>query len=267
VELDLFAANTRHLELGIAARVARGFLAYAESQDLTLDLTEGRVPHPFDSHPPLLTRLDALGQRGIADQAPRLLAETPADSWLSAIDGAGETETRLWAAYELRFFAEHELTLAFRYLPSTVEEAEHVARSFPPLPFYSVDDGPLVLDHTGLRFVGSGERIAFHEVTSVQTKRRFLFQQSLILSRSPETDPMKLASRALPDTRSLGPTFTVELGAMKHERALFLRSFADYSARFRMAVAAHLAAADRAKSLHRTGSAPGTDPAAQTGLN
>jgi len=53
------------------------------------------------------------------------------ESWFAEIGDAERIELELWTAYEARFQAAHEQSLAYRYLPSTPEEIAHVERFFP----------------------------------------------------------------------------------------------------------------------------------------
>jgi hypothetical protein len=48
---------------------------------------------------------------------------------------APRIEERLWAAYEQRFAANHEQSLAYRYEPANEEEKAVVLRYFPPVSF------------------------------------------------------------------------------------------------------------------------------------
>ena len=51
IEQELFSANVRQEQVGIAARVENGFTTYATSSSLLGDLGAMQFPHPFDSHP------------------------------------------------------------------------------------------------------------------------------------------------------------------------------------------------------------------------
>jgi len=133
VEAGLFNRDTGHQTLDIGSRVAAGFMDYARGPHLVSDLSARSFPHPFDSHPPLVARLSALsvtlGNTGVANA----VTASPGGTWFTEIGDAERIEASLWQAYEARFQAAHEESLAYRYLPTTPEERAHVERYFPPL--------------------------------------------------------------------------------------------------------------------------------------
>ena len=131
IEEELFTKNVRQEELGITARVAAGFTAYATSSSLYGDLSGTRFPHPFDSHPPLDARLAAVRAPLVPSHYAKLLTAPVRSSWLHDIDGADDLERQMWKTYEDRFSAAHEETLAWRYAPATDEEKQLVEKYFP----------------------------------------------------------------------------------------------------------------------------------------
>lgn len=60
-----------------------------------------------------------------------MLTKPVSESWLSAVDGADEIERKMWQAYEGRFAAAHQESLAWRYVPATAEERAIVEKYFP----------------------------------------------------------------------------------------------------------------------------------------
>lgn len=128
VEASLFGRDAEHETLDIGSRVAAGFQDYARGPHLVSDLSAQSFPHPFDSHPPLGARLSALGVNLGNTAVANAVTATPAETWFSEIGGAEQIESTLWRAYEARFQAAHEASLAYRYLPSTAEEWAHVER-------------------------------------------------------------------------------------------------------------------------------------------
>jgi hypothetical protein len=108
-------------------------MEYARGPHLASDLSAQSFPHPFDSHPPLGARLSALGVNLGNTGVSNAVTAAPAETWFSEITDADLIEASLWAAYESRFQAAHEMSLAYRYLPSTAEQRVHVERFFPPV--------------------------------------------------------------------------------------------------------------------------------------
>ncbi len=140
VEADLFSSREQQRNVAIAERVALGFAQYAGSPVVHEDLGGSVTPHPFDSHPPLVARLENVGEKLAQDDVVRVLLEPSTSSWVSAILEADAIEARLWGAYEARFTQAHDLMLAYRYEPSNEAERQHVEKHFPPLTFAGKED-------------------------------------------------------------------------------------------------------------------------------
>lgn len=147
VETALFETDSVHESLDLVARIERGFGDYARSPKVAFDLVTTHIPHPFDSHPPLLERIAHVGSTVKEDQFSAILTERPTETYFDAIDEAAAIEGRLWRIYEERFRTNHELALAHRYVPSTPAEQALVEKHFPRVEFASRKaDEQLVLD-------------------------------------------------------------------------------------------------------------------------
>jgi Zn-dependent protease with chaperone function len=154
-ERSLFRQLRQHEgELAIRDRIDAGLGAYVLSAQFTHALRSTRTPHPFDSHPLLEERLANVRAKVAVEQASSLLQERPAHSWADEVDTAGAIEQRLWGAYEARFRQNHEISLAFRYLPANEEERRHVERFFPPKEFALPRDRTLRVTYRGLELPG-----------------------------------------------------------------------------------------------------------------
>jgi hypothetical protein len=131
VESSLFDRDKGLDRIDIATNVASGFMDYARGPNLVSDLSARSFPHPFDSHPPLGARMQAVGVTIDNAAVANAVTATATDTWFNEIGGAEEIEAKLWQAYEAGFQAAHQESLAYRYLPSTPEERAHVDRYFP----------------------------------------------------------------------------------------------------------------------------------------
>jgi hypothetical protein len=181
VEEALFDKNEQHGELGIAARVAQGFVGYAQSEKLHFDLHQAVTPHPFDSHPPLDQRLVNVQVKLAGSDYNQLLGQQATASWADAILEAEQIEQRLWTAYEKRFAEAHDLALAYRYEPANEQEQRHVEKHFPPLTFASKPEGAEVaLDYAGLAASDWEAKVAFEQVKSAKLEER-MFKKYLDL--------------------------------------------------------------------------------------
>jgi Zn-dependent protease with chaperone function len=135
-ESALFEQTTEHTgALDIAKRVVDGWTAHVASEHFFQELQSVSVPHPFDSHPPLSERVQALGLALSPTAMIDSVTVVPQKTWVQDILTADRIEKALWKLAEDRFTAAHRESLAYRYLPSTDEERQLVETYFPPVTF------------------------------------------------------------------------------------------------------------------------------------
>jgi Zn-dependent protease with chaperone function len=173
VEEALFENEQRNTELSIAQRVAEGFSGYATTEAVHFDLHDAVTPHPFDSHPRLSERIKNVDAHVERAQYGDVLLAPATHSWIEAVAPAQEIEQRLWAAYEARFSAAHELSLAYRYEPANDEERAHVERFFPAVTFEGKQGKPGVsLSYAQIEHAEWDAPLAFSEVASLALNKR-----------------------------------------------------------------------------------------------
>ncbi|MDQ0038394.1 Zn-dependent protease with chaperone function [Variovorax boronicumulans] len=172
VEQKLFAQNRQHDgALGIARFVADGLPPYASSEAFIETMKTADVPHPYDSHPPLLERMRNVDHHVPESVYGAIVATPPEATWADEIETAPAIEQRLWSEYEQRFVQNHELALAYRYEPATEEERIVVLRHFPPLEFALKNNERIVVDYAGLHpSADGGSTIAWDEVKGLTYK-------------------------------------------------------------------------------------------------
>lgn len=181
VEEALFARSEQQESVAIAQRVAHGFAEYARSEAVQGDVNGSVTPHPFDSHPPLAARLRNVGEALSSADVVELLLKPTQASWASAILEADAIEARLWGVYEERFAKAHDLALAYRYVPSTEAERQHVEKHFPPLTFEGKEAGLEVrLDFAQVSCTEWEEPVRLEQVKSASTEER-MFKKYLDL--------------------------------------------------------------------------------------
>ena len=180
VEQGLFDSRRKlEGELGMAASVAAGLPRYARSDAFVDEVDLARVPHPFDSHPPLAQRMQNVGFRLEPEDYGRTVGTPPQGCWAEDIASADAIEQRLWAAYETAFAQQHELSLAYRYWPRTDEEAAVVRKYFPPVEF-SLRKGAIEVNHRGIAPQGE-PALEWDEVKALQYSERS-FGDSLVVT-------------------------------------------------------------------------------------
>jgi Zn-dependent protease with chaperone function len=199
-ERSLFEERAVHEgTLGLRARIDDGLAAHAASQGFLEELRSRPVPHPFDTHPPLPDRIAAVGAAVRPDDAAGLLQARPARTWADDVPTGAAVEERLWAAYEARFQADHEQSLAWRYLPATDEERALVLRHFPDLEFAGKRGAVTRIDHAGLA-LPDGTAVPFAEITAATVEEQ-AFVHRLVLTRR---DAGGSSRKVKVDLRALG---------------------------------------------------------------
>ena len=131
VQLKLFKEERVLESANIAEQLAQGFQTYSVKFAAEHDIGELRASHPFDSHPPLADRLEAVGVPLSPDTARSLLIQQGDGGWYRMIARAEEIERQQWGDFESKFLSMHEASLAYRFLPETEEELAVVVKAFP----------------------------------------------------------------------------------------------------------------------------------------
>ena len=107
---------------------------------------------------------------------------TAGETWFSEIGGAEEIETKLWTAYEARFQAAHEESLAYRYLPSTPEERAHVDRYFPAIAMGPKDSGATwTMDCEQFHYVEWPAAFRWADIVDIKAKDREFRGKALLI--------------------------------------------------------------------------------------
>ncbi|WP_399678365.1 M48 family metallopeptidase [Xenophilus sp.] len=167
----LFSRDERLGEsLGIGHSVASGLPQWAGSEAFMEAMTEGRVPHPYDSHPPLRERMAQVGHVEPEARFAAIVTQPAAATWVDDIATAAEIESRLWAAYEQDFAAEHEHHLAWRYEPASDEERALVLKHFPAQSFALKDGRSVTIAYTGIAPPDGSAEIVWDAVKGLEYK-------------------------------------------------------------------------------------------------
>ncbi|MCC9599747.1 M48 family metallopeptidase [Stieleria sp. JC731] len=151
IEQDLFEFEGSLENAKIATRIETGFGQFAPSFIGEDNIASLQTAHPFDSHPPLSERLEAMGYRIDAPELQQDLSLPGDGSWYHGITNASSFEATQWSDYEDNFRKMHAQSLPYRFLPSTDEEREIVERDFPPVT-YEGKKGTLAIDCDGMTY-------------------------------------------------------------------------------------------------------------------
>jgi len=173
VQQNLFKQERVLETANIAQQIADGFQTFSLRFADQHDIGELHASHPFDSHPTLVDRLEAVGVPLSPQTAESLLGARGDGGWYRMIDNAEEIERQQWDDFEAKFRRLHEESLAYRFLPETDEERAIVVKWFPPL---AIDGklGTLSLDCQQLHFPGWKTPIEYREITKCELNNKVL---------------------------------------------------------------------------------------------
>ena len=165
IQKELFDREQVLQTANICERIEQGFPQFAVSFLSDPRLSSLQTAHPFDTHPPLVQRLAAVGVPLESPDAQRLLATQGDGAWHHRIATAAELERRQWAVFEARFRDYHETTLAYRLLPETEQERAIVEKAFPEVRFDGAD-GSLVINYEKMVYDRWSQPLYFREIAS-----------------------------------------------------------------------------------------------------
>lgn len=178
-------------------------------------LDDCRATHPFDDHPSLTDRLQALGVPIDPEHLQALLAAPGDGRWYYNFDKAEEIECRQWDEFERKFCSQHEQGLAFQLLPESEKEREIVAKWFPEVTF-SGKRSSLALACDWIHFSEWPGRVYFREVTNL------IFMDGWIY---------------VDLTRDENVRVSFKLNALGKEKAAAYKALGEYYGRYRAALA------------------------------
>ncbi|MGV3756640.1 MAG: M48 family metallopeptidase [Verrucomicrobiota bacterium] len=150
VQSTLFETDASMESMDVFQRIEHGFPKFMSESVQGTELGEAGTPHPFDTHPPLQSRLQSMGfevKTALKTDEP---LPAPSDTWFTAIDGAAEMEAAQWKAFEDEFQKVHQTTLAWRFKPQGEAEIAHELKFFPGVQFTSKKGITATLDYEKL---------------------------------------------------------------------------------------------------------------------
>lgn len=166
IETDLFKQEQVMEWANISERIQHGFSDYAAAFASNPERELATQPHPFDTHPPMIDRMQAVGVNPTTEACQAWLALPRDGGWHSYISDADTLERQQWQAYETRFRHNHEVSLSYRFLPETQEEQAIVERAFPLVQIQG-KDGTLSIDFEKISHSTWSIAIAYKEITTI----------------------------------------------------------------------------------------------------
>lgn len=192
LEKEFFDAEEAHEQVNLSERIDGGFLAYTHSFVDKHNVGELATAHPFDSHPPLQQRLEAIGFRATPDAMRDALYDESIGTWFQKIESAEMLERDQWNAYEEQFRQFHENILAYRYIPSNEQEQELVEKFFPPVTHTAAKDRPVAFDFEKVAYEDWDGPIYYREIESMTFENEWGARLDLVVKRNGKNKTIKL---------------------------------------------------------------------------
>ncbi|QDU49464.1 M48 family metallopeptidase [Gimesia panareensis] len=197
VEQEIFEKEEVLESANVSQEIAQGFDNYAGSFLSTPDVSHLQTSHPFDTHPSLEDRLQAVGCP-LESAESQVMLSAPGDGlWYQKIEGAEQLESEQWQAYEDRFRAYHEETLPYRFLPKTDDELAIVVKAFPEVQLEG-KEGLLTIDHAGLNFATWEAPIRFSDLQECQ-----MDENQRLNFMAKDSRPVKLNLKKFPEPQKV----------------------------------------------------------------
>jgi Zn-dependent protease with chaperone function len=133
IEDDLILKSERVESINFLKQIEDGVHHFATNYSFEDGILEQSILHPFDSHPPIYKRINAVGYTLDIEDVRNDVLTNEEDSWYHEINNAQLIEAELMKGFEDDFISAHEENLLYQFIPSTDEETELVEKHFPPV--------------------------------------------------------------------------------------------------------------------------------------
>ncbi len=192
LEQEIFDAEQAHEEINLSERIEGGFANFASAFVDKRDVGELATVHPFDTHPPLQQRLEALGFHPSPDAMRNALFDDTLGPWFEKIDGAEHLERSQWEHYEEQFRQFHEQVLAYRYIPSNETEQELVEKFFPAIQRMAAKDRLVHFDYEKITYEDWDQPLYFREVESMSVENDWGARLDIVIRRDGKKQTIKI---------------------------------------------------------------------------
>ncbi|WDI43926.1 M48 family metalloprotease [Bremerella sp. P1] len=192
LEQEFFEAEEAHEQVNLSQRIDGGFQGFTTAFVDKRDVGQLATAHPFDSHPPLQQRLEALGFRASPDAMRDALYDDSLGPWFEKIDGADELERAQWNHYEERFRQFHEQVLAYRYIPSNEAEQELVEKFFPPVERTAAKDRAVQFNFERVVYEDWDQPLYYREIEGITLETEWGTRLDIVVKRDGKSQTIKL---------------------------------------------------------------------------
>lgn len=166
-ENSLFDKKQQLQKLDLLNTMRVGFQSHVK-ENIGKEILEEKSSHPFDSHPTLFERMEALKVQISPEKVQEIVSTIPTQSWYHDIHDAEKIEAMLMEGYEASFKRDHERALAIQYMPDTEEERIIVEKFYPAKTFTGKGGETIVIDYEKITASADKQTVYFKNISEVQ---------------------------------------------------------------------------------------------------
>lgn len=192
LEQEFFEAEEAHEQVNLSQRIDSGFREFTTAFVDKRDVGQLATAHPFDTHPPLQQRLEALGFRASPDTMRDALYDDSPGPWFEKIDQADTLEHAQWNHYEERFRQFHEQILAYRFIPSNDTEQELVEKFFPPVERMAAKSRAVHFDFEKVVYEDWEQPLYYREIEGMTLETEWTTRLDIVVKRDGKSKTIKL---------------------------------------------------------------------------
>lgn len=176
----LFDSNQEIDYVNFNSRIYEELDDFVEQYDFQESFLNKKIHHPFDSHPALSSRINALSEEVSSSEIKERISQKSVQTWYEEIDKINDIENKLLEQFAESFQYMHEQSLVCRYLPSNAEERILVEKYFPTMEFFT-NDGKysLTIDCEKISYSAWGDDIFYHQIEVVEIKKTLMRKKYL----------------------------------------------------------------------------------------
>ena len=171
--------------LNLCQELEQGYPAFLSKLALSERMIDERVPHPFDTHPTLNSRLGQLGCDAREAIREAATAQAAQDSWYHTIATAQAIEEKMWAEQQRALQSYHSQDLAWRLMPKDEEEAAIVREHFPRIVFRNKKGAEATLEFDRIHLAEWSAPILFNDISSASVEDAWMKKRLTITHTQP----------------------------------------------------------------------------------
>jgi Zn-dependent protease with chaperone function len=152
----------------IALRLEQGFPIFLSGFAKNPKSALSEISHPFDTHPQLRDRIQALGFTMAGICADSTLQAQVLRSWCDSISDAASIEERMWSQQEQLMMNVREINRSMSIIPESEEDLQLLVKHFPEKTFTNAEGKIATLDHISVKLQDWQEAVQFDQIVIME---------------------------------------------------------------------------------------------------